>query len=50
MQFTFTCIPVSGKLVVLWSKVALPQEPSSWHIAQSVGKPAVTWFGSVVAL
>jgi Tat protein secretion system quality control protein TatD with DNase activity len=48
MQFTLVCIPVNGNAVLLWSNVALPQLPSSWHIAQSVGKPAVTWFGGVV--
>ncbi len=44
------CVPVSGKPVFEWSKVALVQFVVEWHSEQSVGKPAVTWFGFVVVL
>jgi hypothetical protein len=36
------CAPVSGKAVLLWLKVAVVQDEVLWHVAQGVGKPAVT--------
>jgi hypothetical protein len=36
--------------VAAWLKVDPDQEVVLWHIEQSVGKPAATWLGLVVAL
>jgi hypothetical protein len=41
-------LPVSGKPVLLWLKVALSQVEVLWQSAQVCGKFAVTWFGFVV--
>src|ERR1019366_6174428 len=37
--------PTSGNLVLLWLNTALSQSVVEWQTEQSVGNPAVTWFG-----
>ena len=44
------CLPVSGNLVLEWSKEAGIQPLVEWQMEQSVGKPAALWFGLVVLL
>ena len=48
-QATVWCLPVRGKRVVLWLKLAGVQPFVVWHVAHVVGKPAATWFGFLVA-
>ena len=47
-QETVLWAPVSGNAVPAWSNVAPGHAAVPWQDAQSVGKPAATWFGFVV--
>ena len=44
------CAPVKGNGVLLWLNTAPDQVVVEWHSEQSVGKPAATWAGFVVAV
>ena len=48
-QITVWWRPVSGNLVLPWSKVAGVQPFVVWQAAQVVGNPAARWFGFLVA-
>jgi hypothetical protein len=49
-QVTVACALVSGNPVALWSKTPAAHVVMGWHVEQAaavVGKPAVTWFGTL---
>ena len=49
-QVTVVCAPVNGNGGLEWSKEAGTQPLVEWQTEQSVGNPALRWFGFVVAL
>jgi hypothetical protein len=49
LQVSVAWKPVSGNNVLEWSNVALSHVAVLWQTEQSVGNPAATWLGLVVA-